>query len=425
MPGGATPERMTGPRRAVVVLAAALLTTACPAPADRSSDPTPPPTRALPGLPTNASTGLPEYEGPPADAPPSAGPLTTVRAAVDLTPATPGFARSVGVVAARAGGAHVVLDPLDPELPQQLVTVGADLAIAGAVPIPPVSDAWGMHELDDGSVVITGRLPQGPGFAVVDPATGAARTAVVAPSEAGPVDGASALAGSTLYLFITRSTPSGLVEQLVAADVGAGTVLARHGLHGDVRAASVVPVGGQFGGLVPRPEGGVVLVFDASPTDVLESRIPTLLSYDAQLRLTGEPVRVTDLAEGAETQAVAAGVDGTVFLLVEVTDGGWIVAVPDGGGAGPVLAQLEDRIYDYAMTVEPAQVWALLPAAEGAQAVDLTTGEIRGPLRLDCEPRLDVRDIVPAPDGALLIGECDTPREDTQMLWFVGPDAAR
>ena len=37
------------------------------------------------------------------------------------------------------------------------------------------------------------------------------------------------------------------------------------------------------------------------------------------------------------------------------------------------------------------------------------------------EPRLDVSNLYPAPGGALMIGECDTPREDTQLLWFLGP----
>jgi hypothetical protein len=95
--------------------------------------------------------------------------------------------------------------------------------------------------------------------------------------------------------------------------------------------------------------------------------------------------------------------------------------VPDGGGAGPLLAQLADRVYGYALAVEPAQVWAVLPAPTGALAVDLTTGETRGPLPVGCAPRLDVRNLYPAPGGALMIGECDTPREDTQLLWFLNP----
>jgi hypothetical protein len=75
------------------------------------------------------------------------------------------------------------------------------------------------------------------------------------------------------------------------------------------------------------------------------------------------------------------------------------------------------------VVVEPAQVWGLLPAAEGVRAVDLTTGELRDPLPLACGPNLDVRRLLPAADGAgaVLLGECDDPREDTQMLWLVGP----
>ena len=131
--------------------------------------------------------------------------------------------------------------------------------------------------------------------------------------------------------------------------------------------------------------------------------------------------RATGLNEEAETQSVAGSTDGTVFLLVAVRDGSWILGIPDGGGAGPLLAQLEDRIYGYALAVEPAQVWAVLPASVGTVAVDLTTGELGEPVAFGCRPKLDVRNVYPAPQGALAIGECDTPREDTQMLWSLGP----
>jgi hypothetical protein len=138
-----------------------------------------------------------------------------------------------------------------------------------------------------------------------------------------------------------------------------------------------------------------------------------LISLAAILLLTGCPA-------GAEPKAVAAGTDGTVVLVVEVTEGAWILAVPDGGGAGPVLVQLDDHLYDYSMAVEPGQVWAVLPAFEGVRAVDLTTGEIQGPLDVGC-PGRDVRAVFPGTGGAVLIGECDSPRTRTQMLWFVGP----
>ncbi|WP_324273485.1 hypothetical protein [Blastococcus brunescens] len=165
----------------------------------------------------------------------------------------------------------------------------------------------------------------------------------------------------------------------------------------------------------------MTLVFDASPTEIAEDRIPTLLRYEADLQPAGPAVRTTGLAEGAETRSVAGTADGTVFVLAAVQHGSWLLAVPDGGGAGPLLAQLEDRVYGYALTVEPAQVWAVLPAPVGVRAVDLTTGEALPPLDLGCDRRLDVRALYPAESGTLAIGECDDEREDTQLLWFLGP----
>jgi hypothetical protein len=422
---------MTGRRRlGAASLAGFLLLT--PAGCTWGEVPDPVPTaapsagQALPGRPTDASTDLPAYAGPPADVPPSAGPLTRVRAAVDLTPATPGvFARLVAAVAAPDGGAHVLLSPADRDLPQSLVTVTPDFAIAGTVPLPRLDDVWGLHVLAGGEVVVTGRLADGYGLAVADPVTGAVRTTVLAPTarRTDAESGRSAVSpdARTLYLFMTVQAGDGSTERMFAVDTATGQVLADRDLADDVDAASQYPVGRQLAGLVARPTGGATLVFDASPTEVAEDRIPTLLTYDARLEPVGAPVRATGLAEEAETQSVAGAADGTVFLLVAVRDGAWILGIPDGGGAGPLLAQLEDRIYGYALAVEPAQVWAVLPASVGTVAVDLTTGELSGPVAFGCRPKLDVRNVYPAPQGALVIGECDTPREDTQMLWFLGP----
>jgi hypothetical protein len=421
---------MTRRRRLVAVaLAGGLLTSlsGCPAPGD--GDPAPSSSgQPLPGRPTNASTDLPAYAGPPADAPPSAGPLTRLRAAVDLTPATPGvFARAVAAVSSPDGGAYVVLSPADRDLPQSLVTVAGDFSIAGSVPLPRVADVWGVHVLPDGTVAVTGRLADGYGVEVADPATGAVRTTVLAPAGARTDDeaGRSAVSpgSTTLYLFLTVESGDRSREVLFAVDTATGQVLADRDLADDVAAASQYPVARQLAGLVARPGGGATLVFDASPTAVAEERIPTLLTYDPQLEPVGGPVRATGLTEGAETQSVSGAADGTVFLLVAVQEGAWILGVPDGGGAGPLLAQLEDRIYGYALMVEPAQVWAVLPAPRGAVALDLTTGELRGPVLVGCAPNLDVRNLYPASGGALMIGECDTPRADTQMLWFLGPEA--
>ena len=423
---------MTGRRRLVpAAIAGCLLLTLAGCPSGEVPDPEPTAAtsagQALPGRPTDASTDLPAYAGPPAGAPPSAGPLTRVLAAVDLTPATPGvFARLVAAVAAPDGGAYALLTPADRGLPQSLVTVGADFSIAGTVPLPRVDDVWGLHVLAGGGVAVTGRLADGYGVEVVEAATGAVRTTVLAATarRADSESGRSAVSpdAGTLYLFVTAQTREGSTERLFAVDPASGQVLADRDLADDVYEASQYPVGRQLAGLVARPTGGATLVFDASPTEVAEDRIPTLLTYDARLAPVGEPVRATGLAEEAETQSVAGAADGTVFLLVTVpSDGSWILGIPDGGGAGPLLAQLADRIYGYALVVEPAQVWAVLPASVGAAGVDLTTGELGPLVAFGCRPNLDVRSVYPAPQGALVIGECDTPREDTQMLWFLGP----
>jgi hypothetical protein len=328
-------------------------------------------------------------------------------------------------VATSDGGAVALLSPADRALPQSLITVTPDFALAGSVPLPRVGDVWAVHALPDGAIAVTGRLADGYGLEVVDLATGQVRTTVVSPTGRRPdsESGRSALSsdGTTLYLVLCLATGDDVREQLFAVDTATGRVLAHHDLGEDVAAASSVPIGSQLAGLFARPSGGATIVFDASPTDVPEMRIPTLLSYDARLAPVGAPVRATSLSEGAETQSVAGMADGTVFLLVTVRDGAWILGMPDGGGAGPLLAQLTDRVFGYALAVEPAQVWAVIPAATGAEAVDLTTGDQRGPLTVGCEPRLDVRNLYPAPGGALMIGECDTPREDTQMMWFLGP----
>jgi hypothetical protein len=412
--------------RALALLAGiALLTTGCPAgSADRHGD-------ALPARPTDASTSLPPWSGPPPGGPPTAGPVTALRAAVDLSPAVPAgeLARATAAVAAPGGGAYVVLAVQDRTGSLVLAAVrpaAGSFTATPLVPLPRVAPLAGLHVLADGGVALAGRL-SGTSFGVrvVDPATGAVRTlpAVSVPGRSASADGRSALApdGRTLYLFVTARSEDRTSEQLVALDTTTGEVLARRDVAADVARASTTPVGRQLAGLVARPGGGATLVFDASPTPTEERRIPTLLTFDAALRPVGEPVRAASLTEHAEVQAVAGAPDGTVFLLVEVPDGAWVLAVPDGGGAGPVLAQVDDRVFDYALSVEPAQRWAVVPAAEGARAVDLTTGEVRAPFGVDCGPGTDVAGIRPTGDGALLVGQCDSFGAATPMLWLAGP----
>jgi hypothetical protein len=380
---------------------------------------------------TGASTGLPAYDGPPEDGPPSAGPLGTVLAAVDLTAVAPGdFSRVEAAVAAPDGTVHVVLSPVNSSRPPRLGTVSHG-QVTGSVELSRVDDVWGMHQLPDGTVAVSGALRstdgrrEGYGTAVVDPETGSARITVLV-AYTGKTRfsfGRSALSpdGRTLFFFVSTVTAAGSQERLFAMEPANGDVPFGIDLAADIAAASAAPAGHELAGLVPLLDGGVTLVLDASPDVTRPERIPTLLTYDVLLQRVGDPVRVTSLSERAQTQAVAAGADGTTFLVVSVGDGAWVLAVPPRGGAGPVLVQLDDHFYDYALVVEPAQVWGLLPAPDGARAVDLTTGELSDQIDVGC-PGQDVRGMFPGAGAtALLVGECNAPRTRTQMLWILGP----
>src|SRR5215212_4184707 len=246
---------------------------------DRTPEALPSAADAGPVRPTDASTDLPAYTGPPAGGPSSAGPVSRVRAAVDLTPATPGtFAVVVSAVAGPDSGAFALLSPIVATFPQSLVTLRGD-GIAAVVSVPRVEDVWGLHLLDGGAVAVTGRLAdEGYGLRVVDPVTGAVRTTVLLPPGDGvrSSTGRSAVSTSAtrLYVFMSVVTDAGVRETLLAVDGGTGRVLAERDLSDDVAATSTSPVGDQLAGLLPRPSGGVTLVFDAAPTDDPEDRIP-------------------------------------------------------------------------------------------------------------------------------------------------------
>ncbi|WP_324273484.1 hypothetical protein [Blastococcus brunescens] len=131
-------------------------------------------------------------------------------------------------------------------------------AIAGVVPVPRVEDVWGLHVLDDGSVVVTGRLADGGlGMRVVAPATGDVRTTVLLPArdDVRSSTGRSALApgGARLYVFLSVVTGTGIREALLAVDVPTVRVLAERDLTDDVASASAYPVADQLAGLLPAP----------------------------------------------------------------------------------------------------------------------------------------------------------------------------
>ena len=183
----------------------------------------------------------------------------------------------------------------------------------------------------------------GYGFDVVDPGSGVTRQVVVVPYAAGTTFsfGRSALSadGRTLYLFVSVDLGRVAGERLLAVDVATGAIRSDHPLTADLSPVSLTPIGDAVAGLVPRPHGGVTLVFDAIPPASPLQPVPTLLSYDAALRPVGSALPVLEHADGAQTRAVAAGADGTVFLCVQVAQAG----VDPGGrrpwrgrpGAGP------------------------------------------------------------------------------------------
>ena len=211
-----------------------------------------------PGRPT--APLAPVYAGPPPDAPPSAGPLTSLRAAVDLTPAIPGyFSRAEAAVAAPDGGAYVVVSPEQPGPRQQLVTVAGaagGFAITRSVPIPEIADVSALHLLPDGTLAVTGRLQPagepggGYGFHVVDPVTGAAGRRPSLREGRRRLVRRSALApdGRTLYLFLSVVTQPATRERLVAVDPVTGAALAERDLADDVAAVSQASAGTRWPG---------------------------------------------------------------------------------------------------------------------------------------------------------------------------------
>jgi hypothetical protein len=357
-----------------------------------------------------------------------------VRAAVELTPGAGADFRADDVLAAPGGGAYVSLAPGNGGGARRLVTVGrtgSALAVLRSVPTPGVGSVWGLYRSAGGRVVVAGRVGAvgpgqgGYGFDVVDPVSGVVRENVVVPYATGTIlsFGRSAMSadGRTVYLFVSVALGRVADERLLAVDVATGEVRAERRLAADFRPVSLTPVGNGVAGLIARPHGGVTMAFDAMPASHPLREIPTLLTYDAGLHPVGSAVPVIEHADGAQTSAVAGAADGTVFLSVQVEQEAWILAVADRGGAGPVLAQVTKSRYDDALVVEPAQVWALMPAPEGARAIDLTDGTFAAPVDLGCDWQ-DVRAIAPAGDGsALLVGVCNSSTTRTQMLWVVGP----
>jgi hypothetical protein len=278
-----------------------------------------------------------------------------------------------------------------------------------------------VHLLADGEVVITGQFPRPTrdyGFVAVDPVSGAARTVVADRYERGTAFsfGRSTLSadGSRLYLFVATAVDIRNLDLIVAVDPRTGMFLGGRDLFEERRAISFYPVGTHSAGLLPRPDGGVTLAFDAWADDTQVVPVPGLLAYDAALEPVGTPTRVRVPAGASDVQAAAVAPDGTVYLVVQPLDGDLLVTVH--GNAAVDVTGLGGHAYDDALAIDPAGGWAVLPSASGARAVDLRTGGV-GRVGVGC-PLEPVFGVQPGagPTRALLLGRCGA----TPMLWLLG-----
>ena len=162
------------------------------------------------------------------------------------------------------------------------------------------------------------------------------------------------------------------------------------------------------------------MLFDGFPTD--GGRIvPTLLRYDDALEPVGRPAQLTQGQVSAETQAAAQAPDGTLYVSAETREGDLLLALPHRANSASRVMELAGHTYDYALAVDPAQGWVLLPARGGVRAIDLITGG-QTLVDLACPSGQQVREIVQGNGAdAVLLGQCASPRPGTALVWFTGP----
>jgi hypothetical protein len=401
--------------RALAGLGLALLLTGCPAS---------PPPESHDAAPSSAPAPLPAR--PDGDPPASPRPLTRLQATVPLVDQPMGSV-PVTAVGTPDGGALVVVTPQSRSDPLGVVTIDGGHRVTRSVAAPRLDPVWDAQLLPDGRLLISGEFragERGYGFEVVDPATGRSSRNLVIPFEEGTdvANGRSAVApgGDTVYLFLSTFVEDRRLNLLVAADVATGRQLGGRDLFEEVRDVSVSAIQPFSVWMFARDEGGVELVFDGFPTE--SGRIvPTLLRYDDALEPVGRPAQLTLGQPSAETQAVARAPDGTIYMSAEALDGDLLFAVPPGGDTAGRLMALAGHTYDYALVVEPAQGWVLLPARDGVRAIDLVTGE-QTLVDIGCGSHQQVRRIVPGHDaGAVLLGQCADPGPGTATVWFTGP----
>jgi hypothetical protein len=103
-----------------------------------------------------------------------------------------------------------------------------------------------------------------------------------------------------------------------------------------------------------------------------------------------------------------------------VPDGTRLIELSPTGTSSTRRLDLPGPADDDALVVDPAQGWALVPAARGARVVDLAAGGST-PVDVGCTPGVD--QLLPGPVGgsALMLGRCGPRGEQVPTLWITGP----
>ena len=397
-------------------------------PAPRPVPDVPPAADGLPVPEPSAQRPVPREAAPDGPAPP--GPLTVLRASVDLSPAVPGGAgTATAAVGSPDGGAYVVLSPPDLRLPHRLVTVArtdTGYAVTASVPIPRLRPVWDVHVAPGGRVLVSGQFRgdrAGYGFLSVDPAGGEVRTTEVIPFEDGTdlASGSSVLSpdGQTITLFLSSFTDGRHLDLLMSADTSTGRIRGGRDMSEEARVLSESGIGPWSTWLFGRPDGGLSLVFDAYPRGRGISGVPTLLRYDDVLEPVGGAVALAGAGDAARTGAAAGTRDGRVFVRTEVPGGDWLVEVAPGGSSRRRLLELPRAADRDTLVVDPVAGWALVPVGGNVWTVDLSTGR-RTPVDVGCPAGVDRLLPGGGDSGAILLGQCGGPGVSPR-LWITGP----
>ena len=419
MTGAVRGIRGPGARRRPAVptglVLAALLLTACPSPAARDdADATHRTARPI-------ESGL----SAPVTAVPDDGQATTEPAVtVDLALGSAPGAHALDVSGTFEGGAGVLVGESPSGRAPHIVLVSADGRRTGPIAVPGLASAEDLHGLPEDSMLVTGRLAdeEALGYAVLDPATGAARTVAAVPLDEATSRAAAASTvspdGRTVWLFSTMLVDGRFQYLLTAHDVATGEPVAARDLFPELRAIHLPEQELELVGLARSAEGGVVLAVNAYPRETSPFARPLVLAYDAALEPVGDPVPLSPPEALVTARALTTSADGTTFVVLRGPTHSWLVALPpDGRGPEPLLEMSGFGFTDE--LVLDADGRAVLPGRLGARTVDLSTGATTD-IDLGCAGVVTVRAFESPPRGGTwILGGCLEESRLRPVLWWI------